>query len=205
MPPVSCIDTVTGRAVAIRGRDIDTDRIMPARFLRVVTFEGLEHHLFEDDRRALAERGLMHPLDNPAHRGARILVAHANFGCGSSREHAPQALVRWGIRAIVAESFAEIFAGNGLALGLACLTGLPGDVERLMAFAETWPEVPVVVDIRHERVHADGLDMPVGLPAPARSALLSGEWDATGLLLEQYAEVERTAARLPYITGRWTS
>jgi 3-isopropylmalate/(R)-2-methylmalate dehydratase small subunit len=201
MPDVFKIERVTGRAVPLRGRDIDTDRIIPARFLKAVTFEGLERHVFEDERLALRRSGATHPFDNPAYAGAAILVAGANFGCGSSREHAPQALARWGIHAIVAESFAEIFAGNALTLGLPCLTAPAADIERLMALVEAAPQNPVAVDIRTATLTAADAAFPLALPRSAQDALLSGDWNATALLVDRYEEVERTAARLPYLTG----
>src|SRR6187402_2813025 len=128
---MGAIVSVSGRGLPLRGDDLDTDRIMPARFLKAVTFEGLESHVFEDDRHEAANRGATHPFDDPSRRQARILIAGGNFGCGSSREHAPQALYRWGIRAIVAESFAEIFFGNSLMIGLACVTAPPSEVGKL--------------------------------------------------------------------------
>ena len=196
---MTSIDRITGRAVPLRGQDIDTDRIIPARFLKAVTFDGLERHLFEDDRRAASARGATHPLDDPARRGARVLIANGNFGCGSSREHAPQALARLGIGAVVAESFAEIFSGNALAIGLACVTVSPEDAGRLMALADTHPAEEFVVDIREERVSAADVRVALTMPPGARDALLSGHWDATGLLLERYEDVERAAGRLPYL------
>ncbi|HXH07218.1 MAG TPA: 3-isopropylmalate dehydratase small subunit, partial [Vicinamibacterales bacterium] len=146
------IARVEGRALPLRGDNIDTDRIVPARFLRAVTFEGLEQHLFEDDRReqdarAAATGGRPHPFSDPAYRGATVLLVQANFGCGSSREHAPQALVRRGLRAIVGESFSEIFFGNALALGLPCVTVPREAVERLLARAEADPAAVVRVDL----------------------------------------------------------
>jgi len=197
----SRIERVEGRAIPIHGQDIDTDRIIPARFLKAVTFDGLETHVFEDDRRAFQQRGMVHAFDHQQFAGAAILLANANFGCGSSREHAPQALRRWGIRAIVAESFAEIFFGNSGMIGLPCLTASHAEIDRLMALVEANPAQPFVIDIKAGRIAGLDFTASVGMPASAREAFLSGEWDATGLLLADYAEVERTAARLPYVRG----
>jgi 3-isopropylmalate/(R)-2-methylmalate dehydratase small subunit len=194
----SQIDRISGRAIPVRGNDIDTDRIIPARYLKAVTFEGLEAHAFEDDRRGLHERGVVHPFDNPAFKGATILLANANFGCGSSREHAPQALKRWGIHAIVAESFAEIFYGNSIAIGLPCVTASAADVAKLVDRTEAHPGETFIVSVREGTVTGAGLTVPVSVPASARDALLSGNWDATGLLLADYEQVEKTAAKLPY-------
>jgi len=185
----------------LRADDLDTDRIMPARFLRSVTFEGLEAHVFEDDRRALASQGARHPFDDPARQGARVLITGANFGCGSSREHAPQALARWGLRAIVAESFAEIFIGNALMIGLACVSAARADLERLRQIADQQPDLDVVVDLESRRVHAGDVVVTIHQPESSRSALLSGAWDTTGQLLEHDEDVARTASALPYIRG----
>ena len=195
------IERIEGRAVVVRGDDIDTDRIIPARFLKAITFEGLEAHLFEDDRREAAGRGQVHPIDEPSHAGARVLVVGANFGCGSSREHAPQAIARRGIGAIIGESFAEIFFGNAVMIGLVCVTVERPELERLMALADALPTAEWVIDLATCRLTAGGHAVPVSLPEAARSALRSGNWDATALLLDRYEDVERTAARLPYLTG----
>jgi len=200
MAASSVIAHVTGRAVVLRGADIDTDRIMPARFLKAVSFEGLEQHLFEDDRAAAAAAGQAHPLDAPGAAGAKVLVCNTNFGSGSSREHAPQALLRWGFGAVIAESFAEIFAGNALAIGLVCVTASADNVAAIMDGIEQDPAMTVTIDIRNETARLAGHpELPVTLPATARHAWLTGEWDATGLLLADYAEVERVEARLPYL------
>ena len=205
----SIIEQVTGRAVVLRGADIDTDRIMPARFLKAISFEGLERHLFEDDRAADRNRGATHPLDNPNATGARVLLVNSNFGCGSSREHAPQGLYRWGFRAVVGESFSEIFSGNALAIGLVCVSASSEAISALMSAVEQEPAAEVTVDVRAETVSFSALttrpsyearpSYPATLPAPSKQALLSGEWDATGLLLADYFEVERVEARLPYL------
>jgi 3-isopropylmalate/(R)-2-methylmalate dehydratase small subunit len=197
----SRIDRVSGRAVPVRGNDIDTDRIIPARYLKAVTFEGLGEHAFEDDRKQLKAAGATHPFDDPAFAGASILVANANFGCGSSREHAPQALRRWGIKAVVAESFAEIFFGNSTAIGLPCLTASHEDVEKIMAVVEAQPAAELAIDIESLRLTGGGLAVPLRMPAAQHGAFLSGDWDATGLLLADYAVVERTAANIPYLRG----
>jgi len=165
-----------------------------------VSFEGLERHLFVDDRAAAAARGETHPLDAPSAQGAKILVCNTNFGSGSSREHAPQALLRWGFCAVVAESFAEIFAGNSLAIGLVCVTASANNVAAIMDGVEQNPGTSLTIDIRAETVRlAWQPELPITLPPASRRAWLSGEWDATGLLLADYFEVERVEARLPYL------
>jgi 3-isopropylmalate/(R)-2-methylmalate dehydratase small subunit len=194
----SRIERIEGRGIAIRGHDLDTDRIIPARFLKAVTFAGLQDHLFEDDRLALKRAGAVHAFDQPAHQGAAILFANANFGCGSSREHAPQAILRWGIRAVIAESFAEIFFGNSLMIGLPCLTAQPADLERLMSCTEASPATIFQVDLRRRTISGGGIDAALQIPAAVQEALMTGGWDATGLLLERYEEVEAVARRLPY-------
>ena len=202
MTAPSVIERVTGRAVVLRGADIDTDRIMPARFLKAVSFEGLERHLFEDDRAA----DTAHPLDRPTAAGATILIVNTNFGCGSSREHAPQALRRWGFRAIIGESFSDIFAGNALAIGLVCVSASREAIAAVMEAVEHDSNATVTVDVRAETASVAALrtrpryvEWPITLPSAAKQALLSGEWDATGLLLADYFEVERVEARLPYL------
>src|ERR671910_1551787 len=134
------VDKISGRAIPLRGHDIDTDRIIPARFLKCVSFEGLETHAFEDDRKQLEERGQVHAFSNPRYSGARILIVNGNFGCGSSREHAPQALQRWGIKAVVGESFSEIFFGNAAIIGLPCAKASADDVRTLMEMVERNPK-----------------------------------------------------------------
>ena len=196
----SAVERVAGPGIVLRGRDIDTDRIIPARFLKAVTFAGLERHVFEDDRAQLRARSEQHAFDAVERRDARVLVAGANFGCGSSREHAPQALQRWGIRAIVAESFAEIFAGNALMIGLPCVTVAQKDADALRAAIDADAAAEIVVDLRAGRVTTGAIDVEATMPEATRSALLSGHWDATGLLLENYEEVLRAASRIPYLS-----
>jgi len=188
---------VEGRGLALRGDDIDTDRIIPARFLKAITFEGLEAHLFEDERAAVRD----HPLNRPEARAARVLVVGRNFGCGSSREHAAQAISRFGIRAIVGESFSEIFFGNALTLGMPCLAVGRGDAARLMDVVEADATATVRVDVGAKSVSCGGLLFAAALPESARDALLTGAWDATGLLRERPEDVDAVAARLPYLRG----
>jgi 3-isopropylmalate/(R)-2-methylmalate dehydratase small subunit len=195
------IDRITGRGLPVRGNDIDTDRIMPARFLKAITFDGLEQHVFEDDRKAGGHPQNRHPFDVSYFRGASILVVNANFGCGSSREHAPQGLQRWGIRAIVGESFAEIFFGNSLVIGLPCVYASAEDVAALMQLVETVPQTAVTVDLVAGTCTAGTLTLPVSLPAGARDALVTGAWDTTGLMLDRYEDVDATSSRLPYVGG----
>jgi 3-isopropylmalate/(R)-2-methylmalate dehydratase small subunit len=191
---------ISGSALVLPGQDVDTDRIIPARFLKAMTFDGLEAHVFEDDRNAATAAGAMHPFDDPARRHARVLIVGSNFGCGSSREHAPQAIARRGIAAIVGESFAEIFFGNSLAIGLPCVAVSRDDVARLrQAVAD--PSAVVDVDIENAVVRVGSLSVPAQVPPATRDAWLTGSWDATGLLLEDYGAVEKTAAALPYVAG----
>jgi len=189
---------VEGRACVLRGDDIDTDRIIPARFMRVVTFDGLGEHAFDDDRRAAKGD---HPLDDPRFRGARILVVGRNFGCGSSREHAPQALMRTGFRAFVGESFAEIFQGNCTALGLVCAT-LPRPVlEELMDAVQADPGQALALDVEACTLAWRDRQVPCEIPEGTRSQLLAGTWNATAVLAEAGDAIEATAARLPYVHG----
>lgn len=198
------ITRIEGTALPMRGDDIDTDRIMPARYLRAVTFEGLEQYLFEDERAGSAagdRAATQHPFDNPHYRGASILLVNRNFGCGSSREHAPQALLRSGIHAIVGESFSEIFFGNSLLIGLPCVTVTSGDIRELMTRVDARPDLRLRIDLQAGTCELDGFRCGIALPGHARDALVTGAWDTTGLLLERYQEVDAVAARLPYVAG----
>jgi 3-isopropylmalate/(R)-2-methylmalate dehydratase small subunit len=195
------IERVEGRLLPLRGHDIDTDRIIPARFLRVITFEGLEKHAFEDDISSRAALGDPHPFAQSRFAGARILVVNRNFGCGSSREHAPQALQRWGIQAVVGESFSEIFFGNSLAIGLPCMTASPEDLEYLQGLAEAAPDHVATLDLVAGTLTAGARTVTVSAPRPAIEAWTTGAWDATGLLLEDESAVRAAAARLPYVSG----
>ncbi len=192
------IDGFTGRAAVLRGADIDTDRIIPARFMRCVTFDGLGEYAFHDDR---AQAKGDHPLDDERYEGASILVAGDNFGCGSSREHAPQALMRTGFRAFIAGSFAEIFAGNCTALGLPCVTLEAGDLASLMESVELDPSQEVAIDIEARQVRCKAGTFEAGIRDGTRQQLLEGTWDATAVLLEAGATIETAAERVPYLNG----
>jgi 3-isopropylmalate/(R)-2-methylmalate dehydratase small subunit len=192
------IQTISGRALPLRGHDIDTDRIIPARYLRAISFEGLDAHVFADDRSDPA-----HPFNAPQYQGASLLLVNRNFGCGSSREHAPQALQRWGIQAIVGEGYSEIFFGNSLAIGLPCLSVSHEDVERLMQHVEANPATAVAVNVEGLRVSAGDISVAATMPPSAHEALTTGMWDGTGMLLADFDQVRALADRLPYVTGRW--
>ena len=193
----TCVDRLEGRGLPLRGDNIDTDRIIPARFLKAVTFEGLGDHVFEDDRAALAD----HPFSNPAYQDARILLANENFGSGSSREHAPHALKRWGISACVGESFSEIFRGNSLAIGLPCVTVSHEDIERLMSVVEATPSVRFTLVLSDRTLTMGDTSVSVGIEGSVRDAFLTGTWDATGMLLDDFDVVRGVASRVPYIRG----
>lgn len=194
---LSVIQNVTGRAIAVRGNDIDTDRIIPARYLRAITFDGLGKHAFEDDRKSNPD----HPFDDPAYRAAAILVVNANFGCGSSREHAPQALMRWGIRAVVGESFAEIFLGNCTAMGMPCLTASTEDIARIQDAIGAHPQREMAVDLQKKKLTWGDVEVDLQIAESNRLQLIEGAWDATGMLLEARAATRSVADQLPYIAG----
>ena len=197
---VEKIQAVSGTAVPLRGDDIDTDRIIPARFLKAITFEGLEQHLFEDDRLQAPD----HPLSNPAYRSARIMLVNANFGCGSSREHAPQAILSIGASARSwAQSFWRSSSGNSVAIGLACPTASAESLRELMEAVERDPSTTLTVDLSAMRVTCGDREYPLSLPAGTRDALVNGSWDGTGQLLENLDQVRGVAASLPYVSGAW--
>ncbi|NJK56444.1 MAG: 3-isopropylmalate dehydratase small subunit [Pleurocapsa sp. SU_5_0] len=193
---MSKIKEISGRAIAVEGNDIDTDRIIPARFLRCVTFEGLGEHAFEDDR--IQSNG-NHPFDQPQHQGASILLVNNNFGCGSSREHAPQALSKWGIKAIVGQSFAEIFLGNCVAIGVPCLIAAPEDIQQLQTLIKENPEANVMVDLENLSVKSDGLSIPVRMNEGSKQMFLQGTWDNCGQLVSNAEKIKTTATKLPYL------
>lgn len=190
--------TLTGRGIPLLGNDIDTDRIIPARFLKCVTFDGLGQHVFEDDR---AQRQGQHPFDQAQYQGAEILVVNANFGCGSSREHAPQAIAKWGIRALIGESFAEIFFGNCLAMGIPCVTVSPEVAQTLQGAIAANPQLQISLDLPNKQVCWEGSRAVVEIPEGAWQMLVQGTWDATGQLLAAQAQIQQVAASLPYV--RW--
>lgn len=199
--PIERLTSITGTALPVVGHSIDTDRIIPARFLRAVSFEGLEQHLFEDDLAQAREQGGTHPVEDSRYAGATVLVVNQNFGCGSSREHAPQAIRRRGLRVVVGESFSEIFFGNSVALGMPCVIAASDDVSRLQRAVQARPETVVTVDLEKLEARWPGDRAPISLPPAARESFLDGTWDGTALLLDRYEEVDATANRLPYVSG----
>jgi 3-isopropylmalate/(R)-2-methylmalate dehydratase small subunit len=192
------IEAVEGSGCVLRGDDIDTDRIIPARFMKVVTFDDMGRHAFEDARKAAKGK---HPLDDERYSGASILIVGDNFGCGSSREHAPQALMRFGFKAFVGGSFAEIFAGNCTSLGLPCVTLQGDDLARLMDAVELDPRQTLRLDLRARTVQSRAGTMDANLPEGVRQQFLEGTWDATRVLLEAGQAIEETASHLPYMTA----
>lgn len=193
---MSQVQTVSGRGVPLVGNDIDTDRIIPARFLRCVTFDGLGAQVFADDR---TQTQGQHPFDQPQYQGAEILAVNRNFGCGSSREHAPQAIAKWGIKALVGESFAEIFFGNCVAMGIPCVTANPIDVQALQAWLSENPQESIALDLEAMQVRFGAQAIPVSMNEGAKNMFLSGTWDACGQLVAQADRIRSTAEKLPYL------
>jgi 3-isopropylmalate/(R)-2-methylmalate dehydratase small subunit len=195
---MSKILSVAGRGIPLRGNDIDTDRIMPARYLKVVSFEGLENHVFEDDRKT--NRG-PHPFGDMRYQDASVLVVNSNFGCGSSREHAPQGLARFGITAMIGESFSEIFLGNCSVLGVPCFTADHETIDKLQSLIETSPETVVEANVETGVITAGPLKLQASMPTAVRDAFVQGKWDPTMMLLDKFDDVRDVARRLPYVAG----
>ncbi|MDJ0674069.1 MAG: 3-isopropylmalate dehydratase small subunit [Calothrix sp. MO_167.B42] len=191
------VKAVSGRGIPLVGNDIDTDRIIPARFLRCVTFDGLGENAFADDRTALAGK---HPFDQPQYQGAKILVVNRNFGCGSSREHAPQAIAKWGIQALIGESFAEIFFGNCVAIGIPCLTADTGTVKRLQEIVTDNPQVAMTVNLQTMQVTCGDFVAAIFMGEGAKNMFVSGTWDACGQLVSHGEQIKATAGKLPYLS-----
>ena len=198
-PPAEQIESVAGTGVPVRGNDIDTDQIIPARFMKVVTFEGLGQYAFFDQRFDDDDDQKSHPFNDERYREASVLVVNSNFGSGSSREHAPQALQRWGIDAIVGESFAEIFAGNCLALGMPTVTADHETIETLQDWVETHPDAEITVDVAAGTVTYDETTIDVSLSDSQQQALVEGVWDTTAVMRHNLETVRETAGNLPYV------
>ncbi|MBD2461628.1 3-isopropylmalate dehydratase small subunit [Oscillatoria sp. FACHB-1407] len=194
---MSQIKSVTGRGIPLVGDDIDTDRIIPARFLKCVTFDGLGEHAFEDDR---AQTKGQHSFDQPQYQGATVLIVNRNFGCGSSREHAPQAIAKWGIQTLIGESFAEIFFGNCVAMGIPCVTADHDTVQRLQELVAANPQTSVEVNLETMQVTCGDFVGAIHMGDGPKNMFLSGNWDACGQLVSQANSIKTTATQLPYIS-----
>ena len=195
------VDSVTGSGIPVRGNDIDTDQIIPARFMKVVTFDGLGEFAFFDLRFDDDDNQKQHPFNEPQFQDASVLAVNANFGCGSSREHAPQALMRWGIDAIVGESFAEIFAGNCLALGIPTVTADHDTIVDLQAWIDENPDGEIHVDVETETLTYGETTVEATIDDAQRRALTEGVWDTTALMKSNAGAVAQKAAELPYVDG----
>ena len=195
IPPAGKILQISGKCISLIGNDIDTDRIIPARFLKCINFDALGNSVFEDDRKTLKGR---HPLDLQENKNASILIVNSNFGCGSSREHAPQALMRWGIKAIIGESFAEIFYSNCIAIGIPCFTLPKKSIEDIQKYIEN-ESLILEIDLKNCLAKSKDLNFILEIKESSRKMFLSGEWDATATLLENETLVESKSKELPYI------
>jgi 3-isopropylmalate/(R)-2-methylmalate dehydratase small subunit len=201
MSEVVKITAISGTAVPIRGNDIDTDRIIPARYLKEPTFARMGNYPFFDERFDSSGKKKDHPLNDPEYRGASLLFVNKNFGCGSSREHAPQALYRFGIKAIVGESFAAIFAGNCTMMGLPAVVVGAKEIDQLIKSVEENPRTEYTVDLEKKTISYGNQKLPFDMPETYRTALTQGYWDSTALLRANLDQVKLTAAKLPYMAG----
>jgi len=193
--PIGKISRISGKCISLIGNDIDTDRIIPARFLKCINFDSLGNSVFEDDRKTL--KGF-HPFDLKDNHDASILIVNSNFGCGSSREHAPQALMRWGIRAIIGESFAEIFYSNCIAIGIPCFTLPKKSIQDIQKFNNNKTLI-FEIDLANSLAKSEDLNFNLDIKESSKKMFLSGEWDATATLLENLSLVEKKFKELPYI------
>jgi len=200
--PLQKISKVTGTCVVVAGDDVDTDRIIPARFMKCVTFDGLGEFLFFDVRFDEKGNKKPHPLNDPQSEGATILIGGRNFGCGSSREHAPQAIYRYGFRAVLAESFAEIFFGNSITLGMPCVTASREDLVKIREIIAAEPKAEMSLDIAAQTITIAGTTFAANVRPSARDGLLEGRWDAIGDLLDAQEQVAKRAASLPYMQAQ---
>jgi len=196
--PKGEIKSIKGRSLVIKGDDIDTDRIIPARFLKCISFSALGEQVFADDRNELKGN---HPFDLAHNKGANILIVNDNFGCGSSREHAPQALMRWGIRLILGESFAEIFFGNCLALGIPCLTASKKEINNLQSLVNEDPKQVWDFKLNKLSISNQRESIKLNLEEGAFKMLSSGKWDATSQLLDEKEKIKKTFSNLPYLNN----
>jgi 3-isopropylmalate/(R)-2-methylmalate dehydratase small subunit len=190
---------VTGTAIPIPGNDTDTDRIIPARYMKCVTFDGLEKYAFYDERFHEDGSEKAHPFNESKYEGGCIFIVNKNFGCGSSREHAPQALVRFGMRGIIGESYAEIFSGNCTALGVPAVTAGQADVEKIMAMVQDQPQTEIRIDLETKTVIYGEATAAIDMPEAYRMSLVEGSWDTTAQLLANESEIHKTAAEIPYL------
>jgi len=197
----SIITKVSVRALPLRGDEIDTDRIIPARYLRCVSFDGLGEFAFRDERYDAAGAKKVHAMNEARFAGAGIMVVNRNFGCGSSREHAPQALARWGIKALVGESFADIFAGNCAAIGVVAVTASSLDIARLQAAVEAFPNETLTLDLEAMTASMGDLHFKITMPESHRRNFLAGTWDTVAALLANKTQIQSTAGRIPYLAG----
>ena len=193
------IKQVTGTAVYVPGDDIDTDRIIPARFMKCITFDGLGEFMFYDVRKNEDGSDKDHPLNDPRFAGASILLSGNNFGCGSSREHAPQAIAKAGFEGIIAEGFAEIFFGNSTTLGLPCAVATNEDIRAIAAAVEANPQTQVTIDVENQRIRFGDEEVTCYIRESSRASLVEGKWDPIAELLEGEKEIEVTARELPYV------
>ena len=195
------VKAVSGTGIVVRGNDIDTDQIIPARYMKVVTFDGLGEFAFRDVRYDEAGNELDHPFNEPELQDHNILVVNSNFGCGSSREHAPQALKRWGIDAIIGESYAEIFAGNCTAMGVPAVVVTPDQVSEIMEAITERPDTQISIDLPTSKLVVGDREYSFSLPPAYRSSLIAGTWDSTSVLLQNIEDIHQTADSLPYVNS----
>lgn len=195
------VSTIAGSGIPLRGNDIDTDRVIPARFLKCVTFDGIGEHAFEDDIKGLAQKGETHPFADKRFANGAILVANKNFGCGSSREHAPQSLKRWGIQAIVAESYSEIFYGNCVSLAVPCFTADHDTCAELQDTIENEPTAELRIDVAEAMISIGEETIQLEIQTGAQGQFLDGSWDARAGLLENLEDAKKVADKLPYVSN----